>query len=160
MALPQPGGNPTHLTLSMNKLLIPRTKSTPAVILDPSTGTFLFSGQSIPENPAAFFAPVIEWLDRELGTLPDGSVFRFRLPYFSTSSMKAVYLVVQKIREGMKAAGHTFTIQWVVEDDDDFMSEAAENFSTLLDIPIQIVHLHEDEAEAELARLSKQSELS
>lgn len=144
----------------MNKLLIPRTKSTPAIILDPSTGTFLFSGQSIPENPAAFFTPVTEWLDRELGTLPDGSVFRFRLPYFSTSSMKAVYLVVQKIREGMKAAGRTFTIQWVVEDDDDFMSEAAENFSTLLDIPILVVHQNEEEGEAELARLSKQCELS
>ena len=96
----------------------------------------------------------------ELGALPDGSVFRFRLPYFSTSSMKAVYLVVQKIREGMKAAGRTFTIQWVVEDDDDFMSEAAENFSTLLDIPILVVHQNEEEGEAELARLSKQCELS
>ena len=144
----------------MNKLLIPRTKSTPAVILDPSTGTFLFSGQSIPENPAAFFAPVIDWLDRELGSLPDGSVFRFRLPYFSTSSMKAVYLVVQKIREGMKAAGRTFSIQWVVEDDDDFMSEAAENFSTLLDIPILVVHQKEEEAEAELNVLAKQCELT
>lgn len=133
----------------MQSLILKGTKSTPTVLLDPGSDRFLFAGNSLPENAAEFFAPVIDWLRSNCDELPENREFVFRLSYFSTSSMKAFYMVLNLIRESsvMKGKGHTIT--WQIEDEDEFMSEAADNFEELLGMTLDRVALTAEEAQAE-----------
>lgn len=134
--------------MSASTLLIPGTRSTPLVILDPSAGRFLFVGNSLPENAQAFYRPILEWLDACLPLVPERSVFAFRLPYFNTSSMKALFMLLERIERYEASSPRGISIEWQVEDDDEFMIEAGQSFDTLLDLPLREVRLSTEEARA------------
>lgn len=139
----------------MKSLIIRGTKSTPTVVLDPAHDHFIFAGNSLPENASEFFAPVIEWLRTNNEALASGRNFIFRLSYFSTSSMKAFYMVLNLIREASIMQGKAHTISWQIEDDDEFMSEAAENFEELLGMSLERVPLTAEQASEEAKRIDR-----
>ena len=122
-------------TTDPTRIVVPGTKSTPSILLDPATGHFEFSGSSMPENAAEFFSPVIDWLGNVLPGLP-ASTFVFRLDYFSTSSMKAFYLILKRIAEA-RTEEVQHRIHWQIEDNDEFMVEAADSFEELLNTTIE-----------------------
>lgn len=80
--------------------------------------------------------------------MPAGSRFTFLLPYFNTSSMKALFMLLRTIQRISGEAGKDIAIGWQVEEDDEFMIEAGENFSSLLDHPLQLTSLSADEVHA------------
>lgn len=122
----------------MSELNITGTKNTPAIIYDVVQKRFSMIGVSVPENANEFFAPLIQAVFRA-GTMPiQGTVFHFRLNYFNSSSLKAIYLFLNEVKAGMEA-GLEYTIEWCVEEDDEFMSEAAETFSELLGVPLKVL---------------------
>lgn len=127
-----------------NKLLLNGTKSTPTIVLDPSSGVFEFAGNSLPENASEFFTPVLEWLRNELPSIPE-AVFTFRLNYFSTSSMKAIFMVLKTIQEAQVMHGRDLVVRWQIEDEDEFMMEAADSFEELLGTAFQRVAIDRDE---------------
>ncbi|HEY0978691.1 MAG TPA: DUF1987 domain-containing protein [Flavobacteriales bacterium] len=139
----------------MKSLLIKGTKSTPTVVLDPTNDRYVFAGNSLPENAAEFFEPVIQWLRTNSEGLPPGRNFIFRLSYFSTSSMKAFYMVLNLIREASLMQGKAHTISWQIEDDDEFMSEAAENFEELLGMSLERVQLTAEQATEESKKIER-----
>lgn len=128
-----------------NRILLPGSKSTPTIVLDPGTGTYVFSGNSLPENASEFFTPVLEWLRQELPSLPE-AVFTFRLNYFSTSSMKAIFMVLKTIQEARVMHGGKLVVEWQIEDEDEFMTEAADSFEELLGTTFQRVPIDHDQA--------------
>jgi hypothetical protein len=130
-------------------LFIPGTKSTPTVLFDPPSGRFLVIGNSLPEHAPEFYRPLLEWLERHAALIPDKSVFIFRLPYFNTSSMKALYLVLDMVQDVASRTRRHIDIDWHIEDEDEFMIEAAENLSALLKKPLRQVHLSPEESRAE-----------
>lgn len=111
-------------------LAIKATRNTPAILFDPNANAFSVIGTSIPENAGEFYGPVIEWMKEQAPALPDGTSFTFCLPYFNSSSLKAVYLLLCEIKAGMDT-GKNFELVWYVEEDDDFMSDAAETFTEM-----------------------------
>ena len=117
----------------MEHFNIRATRNTPSVSYDPRINVFRLIGNSIPENASEFYTPVIEWLKRESRALPDGATFEFCLPYFNSSSLKALYLLLVELKKAMDA-GKRFEAIWHVEEGDDFMSEAAETFTELAEI--------------------------
>ncbi|MCC6840201.1 MAG: DUF1987 domain-containing protein [Flavobacteriales bacterium] len=121
----------------METLNIPATANTPAVSFSSEQSRFLVTGNSIPENANNFFRPIMEWLDRNLEALPKLCTFEFNLPYFNSSSLKAIYLLLMEIRRG-EAAGKQFHIAWYTESGDEFMEEAAESFIELTNMPIHV----------------------
>lgn len=123
----------------METFIIPASKNSPEIILDPENRDFRFTGLSIPENASAFYEPVIQWLRRNMIHVPDGSTFSFNLPYFNSSSLKAIYLVLMEIKRGTEL-GRTFPVTWAVDDDDEFMHEAADTFSEMLGMPLIVVN--------------------
>ena len=68
--------------------------------------------------------------------MPDGTTFEFCLPYFNSSSLKALYLLLVEVKLAMDA-GKRFEAVWHVEEEDDFMTEAAETFSEITGIVFQ-----------------------
>lgn len=133
----------------MNGMFLKATKSTPLVVLDPVDNCFVIIGNSMPENAADFYGPVIRWLDRNAGAIPKGAIFRFRLNYFSTSSMKALFQILAKLREINVMHASALQVKWHVEEQDDFMADAGNSMSDLIDIPFTFVQENEHGAMAD-----------
>ena len=121
----------------MEPLNIPSTRNTPAVICDPIRARFSVAGSSIPENASAFYEPIIKWLNTHMEEIPTKTEFAFNLPYFNSSSLKAIHLLLMEIKRGVDR-GKQFTLTWHMEEDDDFMSEAGETFREMVGMDITI----------------------
>jgi hypothetical protein len=124
----------------MEPLFIPATKGTPEIAIDAQTASLSVKGMSIPENAAEFYAPVIQVLEQVLNTAPAHFNAHFDLSYFNSSSLKALYMVLQRLKES-RIMGATLSIEWVVEEEDEFMLEASQYFCDLLGIDMQVKHV-------------------
>lgn len=121
----------------MDNLNIPASHNTPQVVYDPDSATFSMVGTSIPENAGAFYGPVVQWLQAHARDLPDDCTFIFSLPYFNSSSLKAIYTVLLEVKKAIDM-GRNFTVNWHVEDQDDFMTEAGETYQDMLGMTINL----------------------
>ena len=113
-------------------------RSHPTVRLDIEQEIFQIYGISIPENAIEFFTPVISWIKGSMAQIPDNAVFSFCLSYFNSSSLKAIYMALQEIKKGIEA-GKKIQIEWYVEEDDEFMADAGETFSDMIEVPFKVV---------------------
>lgn len=124
----------------MNGLILPATRNTPSIFFEPASGRFEVSGVSVPENASEYYQPVFEWLAINLAHVPEGAIFEFRLSYFNSTSLKAIYQMLKQIKE-TTVTGPRIGVRWYVEDGDEFMLESAEMFEQLLDMPFEKVHV-------------------
>jgi hypothetical protein len=132
----------------MNQLHIPATKATPEVEITPANGSIAIRGISIPENAAEFYTPVIQAVDHLTRIAPDRITAHFDLSYFNSSSLKAIYMILARLKEA-RIMGASLEVNWVVEDEDEFMLESSSYFQELLDIEMNIerVPLRDERAE-------------
>lgn len=121
----------------MAELNIAATKTTPAVHYRPEGPSFRVSGTSVPENTSAFYAPIMAWLHANLADLPEDCTFEFSLPYFNSSSLKAIYLLLLEVKNGV-LHGKRFSVAWHIEEGDEFMIEAADTFRELTGMAIEL----------------------
>ena len=121
----------------MEALRIAASRNTPAISIDPAAKHFRMVGNSLPENAGEFYTPIIERLKQVLPDMEDGSILEFCLPYFNSSSLKAIYLILAEIKKVMDG-GKKFEVIWHFEDDDDFMTEAAETFVEMCGIELTL----------------------
>jgi hypothetical protein len=122
----------------MEALIIAATRQTPSVKFDPTDRHLRITGVSIPENASEFYLPVIDWLKNNGADLENGTTVSFSLTYFNSSSLKALYLVLMELKK-LLDAGKSFDVFWYVEEEDEFMSEAAETFTEMVGIPLKLV---------------------
>lgn len=123
-----------------NVLHIERTRTTPLIHFDPGQGHYEVSGISTPINSFGFYEPVRAWLEQTAHYIADGAVFRFDLAYFNSASMKALFMLLQRIRD-LEDPGRKVRIEWIVREDDEFMSESADSMQELLGMPIHQVRV-------------------
>lgn len=121
----------------MNTLNIKPTKSTPEVIFDIDEGTFRMSGVCVPEDGPAFFGPIIDTIEDSIPVLQVRTSFSFDLKYFNSSSLKGIYCILKQI-DSANQAGKKISIEWIVEKNDEFMTDSASTFKDLVDTPIVI----------------------
>ncbi|MBX7050808.1 MAG: DUF1987 domain-containing protein [Flavobacteriales bacterium] len=121
----------------MSKLIIAPTKSTPEIYYHPGENTFRVKGISTPINAFEFYQNIVAWMNENESELPRSATFEFNLPYFNSATMKAILILLERIKEGI-VSGNDWVIDWFVEDDDEFMLEAAESFQGILGIDIKI----------------------
>lgn len=112
----------------MEKYYAAATKSTPYIIFDPSAQRFIISGESYPENAAAFYTPVFKWLTEFLDTQYDSQiVFDIELIYFNSSSSKALINFFTML-EWAAQSGKDIIINWRYYADNDNALECGEEF--------------------------------
>lgn len=121
----------------MPKLHLQPTKSTPEVILDPAAANCRIEGISTPINAFEFYDQIAQWLASHVDATPNPSTFTFHLPYFNSASMKALLLVFRELSRQIES-GKKWNVIWVVENEDEFMADAAESFKQLLNFEIHI----------------------
>ncbi len=132
----------------MEPLLIQATTDSPAVNFDSSTNVLSISGESRPENPAKFFAPVIDWLinyekllywrkNEAKNEIPPITL-RFNLGYFNSTSAKYIMDILLFIKK-MIDNGYKFNIEWHYNENTDDMLDAGKEFSSFIDVDFTYV---------------------
>lgn len=116
---------------------IEATKSTPEVSLDTDSGVFRMHGVCIPEDSASFFNPIIDELNLSMPAMQRNSIFTFNLKYFNSSSLKGIYFILKIIDDANKV-GKNIKVDWIVDNDDEFMRDSALTFSSLVKTTIRV----------------------
>jgi hypothetical protein len=97
----------------------PEEASTPGVILDKENNKFEIWGNSLPENIAAFYKPIFNWIE-EYKKQPNPKTKLFFNPvYFNSSSFKAILDILLMLEE-LIPQGYEVEIEWkYLETDED-----------------------------------------
>lgn len=120
----------------MEVIKIVGTDDTPSVTLDVANEIFEVSGRSLPEDVAAFYEPILDWLDRYSDEAAAKTVFNFKLVYFNTASSKMILDILLKLEE-MYESGKDVLIRWHFPEDDEDMEEAGEEYADIVEVPFE-----------------------
>lgn len=124
--------------MSYSDIIIAATDRTPNLQVLFGSGQLIVSGESYPEDVAAFYGPVIEAV-RQLITVRSVITASFELIYVNSSSMKALYRIFEVLQQ-KKTEGGVINIAWKFQDDDDVMQELGEDFQDRFpDLAFQMV---------------------
>ncbi len=120
----------------MDVIKIKGTDDTPNVILDAENNIIEFSGRSLPEDVATFYAPILEWIDEYAKSPNEKTEVIIKLEYFNTASSKMILDILLKFEE-IHNEGHEVVVSWYYMEDDEDMEEAADEYADIVDIPFQ-----------------------
>jgi hypothetical protein len=120
----------------MEVIKIVGTDDTPSVTLDVANEIFEISGRSLPEDVAAFYEPILDWLDSYADQAIEKTVFNFKLVYFNTASSKMLLDILLKLEE-MYESGKDILVRWHFPDDDEDMEEAGEEYADIVEVPFE-----------------------
>ena len=113
----------------MDTIHIDPTERSPRVEFDFNSGRLRMEGESYPEDAAAFFSPLLNdvraYLSGESGR--DVTV-DLEMIYFNSSSAKAFMNLFQLLEDAAQR-GHSVTVNWHYQPDDDTMEEFGEDFA-------------------------------
>jgi len=108
------------------------------VHLDAETGVLLIEGESYPENAAAFYQPVLDWLRRYLRGQRREVVAEIRVRYMNTSSSKCMMTFLDLLDEAHRSNG-TVSVNWRYERGNEMARECGLEFGEDLDLPFHLV---------------------
>lgn len=72
--------------MELKSLFIEPTVKTPQIDLNHLNGELIFSGRSIPENPAILYAHILSWVEEYIKNPSRLTNLRFNIEYFNTAS--------------------------------------------------------------------------
>ena len=124
----------------MNRLVMEKTTSTPAVDFDPDAGLLRISGESFPENAAKFYAPILAWI-ADFAQRPDSPaiVLECDILYFNSSTSKILMNLFDTL-ESCVLKGKDIAVRWFCREDNETAVECGEEFREDLDsLPFEIV---------------------
>lgn len=117
----------------MDNVFIKDNERSPCVDFRFDENRLALSGESYPEDAAAFFGPVVKALSEYCREDPARPVrFDVALTYFNTSTAKALMNMFQ-ILEAHGRLGAEVRITWAYQQDDEMMKEFGEDFSRDVD---------------------------
>ena len=111
----------------MEPLRIEKSDDTPMVILDEEDNYFELSGKSMPEDVAAFYQPVLDWLNSYIEAPLSKTIFNIKLIYFD------ILLILEEI----VAEGNDVVIRWHSLRSDEDMQEAGKENEEIVGIPFE-----------------------
>lgn len=114
---------------------IEASKTTPFVRVSSDEGKIIIEGRSTPENAIAFYYPIIELIRLRFVYKPRLTV-ELSLEYFNTSSSKCLFDLLKMVKK-VEGLGARVVVNWYVEEDDDDMREAGEDYADILDLDFQ-----------------------
>lgn len=122
--------------VELKNIYIEATAKTPHVDLNPITGEFIFSGKSIPENPAKLYESLLEWIRQYVKNPKKTTNLRLNIEYFNTASVIWLAKIIKALCE-MKEPENTLLIHlyFDIEEFDSMETEdLKETLSPVLDM--------------------------
>lgn len=120
--------------MKLPPLNIERTATTPQVSFDPQSGNFIIGGTSTPENAAAFYQPVYDWLDAYALEPATDTTLTTYLDYFDTSSAKSLLTLFKKLEAIHKSGKSSVSITWYYKGNNGIL-EAGEEVKAFIQVP-------------------------
>jgi hypothetical protein len=127
----------------MENFYLEGTPKTPHIDFDAGTGQLQISGRSIPENAVEFYRPLISWLNEYAACPLPESTLVVRMEYFNTSSSKCLIDMFRKL-EKIHLNGANVYVKWYYETEDEDMRHSGEDFREIINLPIQMLVLEEE----------------
>lgn len=127
------------MNLSDN-LFIKEGKNTPKVSGNRNINELIFKGNSYPENVLQFYTPILNWIE-ELKKGNDEITIDCQFYYIASSSVIAFLKLLQKVESLYKKENIKFI--WKYEEGDDDIKKIGQDYSTILDTPIEIIEVEE-----------------
>ncbi|MBL4716279.1 DUF1987 domain-containing protein [Sphingobacteriaceae bacterium AH-315-L07] len=122
----------------MDDLFIEKTRHSPGIKFEKESQILSIIGNSLLEDPIAFYAPVFKWLD-DYETDPLSLLkFVFKFNIIITSSNKMIFELMIRIKD-MVAKDLNIEIEWQYPEDDEDLEELGELFKETINVPFQLV---------------------
>lgn len=122
----------------MEDYKIEATDSTPMVNLNAGEGIIELKGRSIPEDAAAFYFPILDWLKMYNDNPQPTTRFIFYLEYINSISQKMLADIFLKALQ-LKNSGKHVKIVWQYDEDDEEMLEEGQIFAQKFNLEIEFV---------------------
>jgi hypothetical protein len=123
----------------MKELKITATRTTPEILMNPA-GIIKLKGRAIHENIITFFKPVEDWVNEYVKFPADVTCIDVSLEYFNSASAKLLVHILQKISY-VQLKNKKFIVNWYYEEGDEDILERGEYFSSVLDIPFNLIRI-------------------
>ncbi|PID87982.1 MAG: nuclear pore complex subunit [Bacteroidia bacterium] len=136
----------------LDPLILEKTKNSPEIILNQSTGIFKIAGRSIVENPGKFYDPIYDWIKKYCMQPLAHTDFVFDLEYFNSSSARQVMEIIMLLEGIKKQKGKTVRILWMYEEGDLMAKERGEEMQLVaeLDFALQSYPSEGDDEDFEI----------
>jgi len=109
------------------KLELPKTESTPLILIDEEKGYMRFEGESYSENVISFYKVVTDWLSGYLESDFTKFTFDCALEYFNSSTSKLLYNMLTDMDDAA-SDGKDIVVNWYADKDNDIIIESGEDF--------------------------------
>lgn len=113
-------------------LMVEATRSTPNILFNPSTGVFIISGRSMPEDCRLFYQPVMDWVEEFSKTKNVQVTVEFDLDYFSSSSSVFLLYIMKIFNEMNKSDTSKVEMVWKYRSDDESLLEAGQEYAEII----------------------------
>ena len=123
-----------------NNLFIKEGKNTPKVVGNTNLSELIFKGNSYPENVLQFYTPIFNWIE-ELKNEKDEITVDCQFYYIASSSVIAFLKLLQKVESTFDEENIKFI--WKYEEGDDDIKKIGQDYSTILNTPIEIIEIEE-----------------
>ena len=124
----------------MKSLILEATEFTPKVEFSPDAHTFELSGVSMPEDAAAFYRQILDWLNAYKENVVNNNTgtynlirLNFKLAYCNSASAKFLLSILEKLK-AFKDSGHNLEINWYYDAGDDLMLDDGRDLSETINM--------------------------
>ncbi|XCN72333.1 MAG: DUF1987 domain-containing protein [Candidatus Electrothrix aestuarii] len=122
----------------MDHLQIEATDDTLKVDFYAETGVLALEGESYPENPSDFFAPLLDWIKQYIQEVKGPLTLNTTISYLNTSSSKCMLDLLETLDKYYESGGRV-AINWYYEEDNEDMEETGEELCEDLEIPYKVL---------------------
>lgn len=135
------------MEMSVSRIDIEPTFTTPEVHFDPEEYKFYIKGNSYPENSVKFYQPIVAALENFVKNHPIDPQKTFEviveLEYFNTSTAKAL-LDIFRLFEIFYQRGQPVQVKWLYMEEDTEMEDAGLDYQAAVKLPFELVAIHEE----------------
>jgi hypothetical protein len=110
------------------------TPQTPLISFNAMSGIMEIRGRSIPDDPDAFWIPVLNWFESYLLHPNKSTVVKIDLEYFNISSSKRILFLLYKLNE-LFEADHEVFVEWMYRESDEDMYEVGQDYAYMVKVP-------------------------
>jgi len=122
----------------MEHLQIAAKDDTLKVDFNAETGVLMLEGESYPENPIDFFAPLNNWIEQYIQEVNGPLTLDTTIDYLNTSSSKCMLDLLEALDNYYESGGKA-TVNWYYEEDNEDMEETGEELCEDLEIPYKLI---------------------
>ncbi|MEA3497472.1 MAG: DUF1987 domain-containing protein [Campylobacterota bacterium] len=105
---------------------IEKTQLTPSILLDKERGLIEIKGDSLPENTAEFYKPLMVELKDYFNSPQDKTIINLEITYFNSSSSKLFFDFFDLLENA--SLKYNIEINWRYDEENESMEEAGEDF--------------------------------